>query len=67
VGGRIDCFSCSASHRSGQRAWGWLTVLNEHHMFWAWISLLGVTSADLYVRLAATGHLHDPIFLRFGR
>jgi len=34
--------------------------LNLRHMEWAWASLLSVTLADVYVRLAATGVIVDP-------
>jgi hypothetical protein len=29
-------------------------------MSWAWVSLISVTLADVYVRLAATGVIDDP-------
>ena len=35
-------------------------VLNGRHMEWAWISLIWVALADLYVRLAAGGVFDDP-------
>jgi hypothetical protein len=31
-------------------------------MRFAWISLFGVAIADLYVRLVASGMIHDPAF-----
>jgi hypothetical protein len=34
--------------------------MNEHHMLWAWVSLVSVALADLYVRLLAWGVLVDP-------
>jgi len=39
--------------------------LNTRHMMWAWISLFWVGLADVYVRLCATGHLHDIVFFKF--
>jgi hypothetical protein len=34
-------------------------------MLWAWISLFWVGFTDVYVRLCATGHLHDIVFFKF--
>jgi hypothetical protein len=60
VGGRLDCFTCSAAARARHRAWRGVSVLNRWHMQWAWISLGWVGLTDLYIRLAASGVLHDP-------
>ena len=60
VGGRLDCFSCSSLARVRYRAWQRLTGLNQDHMLWAWVSLVSVALADLYVRLLAWGVLVDP-------
>jgi hypothetical protein len=56
-GGHVDQFS-----RAPVRRWMWerLTWLNERHMIFAWASLIVVALADLYVRLVATGTIHDP-------
>ena len=51
VGGRLDCFTCSARARARHRLWKRVGVLNGRHMEWAWISLIWVALADLYVRL----------------
>jgi hypothetical protein len=59
VGGNVDCFSCVRGGNARYRAWRGVTQLNEHHMFWAWISLFGVTLADLYVLLVASGTIRD--------
>ena len=63
VGGKLDCFTCSASAK--QRHWLWrrVTFLNGWHMQWAWISLGGVALTDLYIRLASAGVFHDPRLL----
>jgi hypothetical protein len=63
VGGRVDCFSCSAFTRSSYATWRGVSALNAHHMLWAWLSLLSVGLTDLYVRLVASGTLHDPRLL----
>jgi hypothetical protein len=60
VGGRMDCFSCSRRAKVRYSMWKRLTSLNLRHMEWAWASLLSVTFADVYVRLAATGVIIDP-------
>jgi len=60
IGGRLDCFTCSASTRARHGLWGGVSVFNRHHMAWAWISLGSVALTDLYIRLAASGVFHDP-------
>ena len=60
VGGRLDCFTCSARARARHTLWRGVGVLNGRHMEWAWISLIWVALADLYVRLAAGGVFVDP-------
>jgi hypothetical protein len=60
VGGRLDCFTCSARARTRHRVWRGVTVLNRWHMQWAWISLIWVAFTDLYIRLASAGVFHDP-------
>jgi hypothetical protein len=59
VGGKLDCFSCSASSRARHGLWQRFTHLNEHHQFYAWVSLFAVTAADVYVRLLSMGLLRD--------
>ena len=60
VGGQLDCFTCSVRARARHRVWRRVSVLNGRHMEWAWISLIWVALADLYVRLAASGVFDDP-------
>ena len=62
IGGRLDCFSCSATTRARYKLWSGVSILNLKHMEWAWISLTVVGFADLYVRLCSMGIWHD---LRF--
>ena len=59
VGGNLDCFSCSAFTRARHRVWKGASVLNERHMLFAWMSFFTVCSADLYVRLVASGVITD--------
>ena len=67
VGGRLDCFSCARAGGPQHRAWSWLSVINHHHMGWAWVSLFAVCFADLYVRLCSMGAIHDPMLMTFGQ
>jgi hypothetical protein len=62
VGGRLDCFSCPhnvSQSRPRYKLWQKVTLLNEHHMEWAWASLFSVGFTDLYIRLCAMGVWHD--------
>ena len=59
VGGGLDCFSCTAAARTRHGAWMRVSALNGHHMGFAWISLVAVCFADVYVRLLSMGVLHD--------
>ena len=59
VGGKLDCFTCVTFGRQRHKAWKGLSFLNERHMLFAWLSLFSVGLADLYVRLVASGTIHD--------
>ncbi len=59
VGGKLDCFSCVAFGGPRHAAWRSTSFLNEHHMLFAWLSLFSVGLADLYIRLVASGSIHD--------
>src|SRR5207247_988085 len=50
VGGTLDCFSCSAATRARHSVWRGASALNEHHLTFAWVSLVAVCAAHLYVR-----------------
>jgi hypothetical protein len=56
-GGHVNAFS-----RAPVRFWLWrqVTALNARHALLAWISLVTVGLADLYVRLVASGAISDP-------
>jgi hypothetical protein len=60
IGGKLDCFTCSAMARTRHTMWRGASVFNARHMQWAWISLGGVALTDLYIRLAAAGVFSDP-------
>ena len=59
VGGGLDCFSRTSASRACHVAWTGASVLNARHMLFAWMSFFTVCSADLYVRLVASGVIHD--------
>jgi hypothetical protein len=59
VGGKLDCFSCATFGGPRYTGWKWVTKLNEHHMFWAWVSMISVGITDLYIRLVASGTIRD--------
>jgi hypothetical protein len=40
-------------------AWRAVSFLNDRHMLFAWMSLISVGSVDFYVRLVASGAIHD--------
>ena len=56
-GGRLNNFS-----KAPVRYWMWrkVSALNARHMLLAWVSLVFVALADLYVRLVAAGVISDP-------
>lgn len=60
IGGRLNCFDCSASARTRHRAWLKVNILNVRHMQWAWISMGTVWATDLYIWLAGSGVFTDP-------
>ena len=59
AGGRLNHF---AQHPIRHWIWKKLTPLNAHHMRFAWASLVFVALTDVYVRLVASGLVHDPRF-----
>jgi hypothetical protein len=59
VGGRLKHFS---RHPIRFKLWGYVSKLNARHMQIAWVSLVFVAFTDLYVRLVASGWVHDPRF-----
>ena len=56
VGGRIDQLSRRPTQK---KAWDCVSCLNRRHMIWAWVSLVWVALADLYVRLCSMGYITD--------
>jgi hypothetical protein len=56
IGGGIDQLSRAPARH---KAYNCVSCLNRRHMYWAWASLIWVGFTDLYIRLCATGNLHD--------
>ena len=59
IGGKMDCFSCTAINRERHGAWKKASFLNERHMLFAWCSLFSVGFADFYIRMVASGMIKD--------
>jgi hypothetical protein len=58
-GGYLNSFHAAPSR---YKIWRVITRLNERHMEFAWVSLISVALADLYVRLLSMGVISDPRF-----
>jgi hypothetical protein len=58
-GGQVKSF---AKHPVRHKLWKAVSPLNAMHMRFAWLSLVVVALSDLYVRLVASGTIHDPGF-----
>lgn len=65
VGGNIDCYSCVAGGGVRKEIYDRQSSLNKHHEALAWISLLTIFFADLYLRGVAAGLPLDWTLLRF--
>ena len=59
IGGKLDCFSCTAMSRTRHGVWTKVSWLNVRHQLFAWVSLFSVGFADFYVRMVATGAFKD--------
>jgi hypothetical protein len=59
IGGRLDCFSCGNEGKTCLSFWEKVTKLNEHHQFWAWLSLFSVGFADFYTRCVSSKAFTD--------
>jgi hypothetical protein len=62
IGGYLDSKTKAPTCAKGYDC---VSCLNRKHMMWAWISLFWVGFTDVYVRLCATGHLHDIVLFKF--
>ena len=60
VGGDKDCFSCpNGKPTTRYKLWKGVSWLNSRHMLWAWLSMIWVVFADIYVRMVSTGKWVD--------
>ncbi len=60
AGGHLDCYTCVFAGRVRHRLAAGLNRLNPSHGVWAWTSMFSVALTDVYIRLVATGILHEP-------
>ncbi|MEA3198917.1 MAG: hypothetical protein QOE90_345 [Thermoplasmata archaeon] len=58
IGGKLDCFSCDGAASTRYSLWTKVTVLNDRHALWAWLSLFTVAGVDLYIRYVV---MSDPL------
>ncbi len=58
-GGHLNSFHSAPGK---YKAWSFISRLNEKHMEYAWVSLVWVALADLYVRLLSMGVISDVRF-----
>jgi len=59
IGGGVNSFSTATLGGVRHALWKLVTVLNERHMQFAWMSLFSVALTDLYIRSVATGCVRD--------
>ena len=59
IGGKLDCYSCSAACEIRHAAWSKASILNRRHQLWAWCSLIWVAFSDFYIRMVSMGYIND--------
>jgi hypothetical protein len=59
IGGSVNSYSTAVLGGVRFRLWKLVTVLNERHMAFAWMSLFSVALTDFYIRMVASGNLTD--------
>jgi len=60
TGGNQDCLTCPNGKTSVRyKMWKGVSRLNARHMFWAWISMIWVAFADIYIRMVSSGKWID--------
>jgi hypothetical protein len=64
IGGNIDCYSCVRAGGLRKSVYDRQSWLNAHHETLAWVSLLTIIFADLYLRGVASGLPIDATILR---
>jgi hypothetical protein len=63
IGGNIDCYSCVPAGKTRKSIFDVQSWWNSHHEALAWISLLSIIFADLYIRAVVAGVPIDPVLL----
>jgi hypothetical protein len=59
IGGSVNSYSSAALGNARHALWKLVTVLNERHMMFAWMSLFSVALTDLYIRMVSAGQITD--------
>jgi hypothetical protein len=59
VGGRLDCMTCDNVVSTRYRFWKGSSWLNQHHMAFAWVSLVWVAFTDFYIYRVSSGTIRD--------
>jgi hypothetical protein len=59
IGGSVNAYSTAGLGGIRHSLWKGVTVLNERHMAFAWMSLFSVALTDLYIRTVASGAITD--------
>ncbi len=59
IGGGVNSYSTAPLGAARHALWRLVTVLNERHMVFAWMSLFSVALTDLYIRSVASGVFPD--------
>jgi hypothetical protein len=59
IGGRLNCYSCSAMDKTRYGLWKKVSFLNSRHALLAWASLIAVGLTDVYITLLARGVITD--------
>lgn len=57
---RRDCYSCHLGGKMSYNNGKVITWLNQRHEMFAWISLIWIMVADIYIRLVSMGYVNDP-------
>ena len=65
IGGNIDCYSCAKAGGARNSVWRFQSWWNTHHEDLAWISLLTIFAADLYLRGLTAGLPLDHTLFNF--
>jgi hypothetical protein len=65
IGGNIDCYSCVQGGKERKKIFDVQSWWNSHHEALAWISLLVIFFADIYLRALAAGVNLDHILFHF--